>query len=241
VVIADHPTLGRSATVRVPASNDSSTIDLVLASPGAIEGTITRGGQPLPRFQVTASSHPVTNSANFVVMTDADGHYRFDRLVPGDYLVTATGGMHPIAGVTQTARFDVDLPATTVDIVVTLHDQAGEAVRMAEVHLVPGALAADVAYAIHAAEARLTGGFSAFNIVAEGRPARIRRVPPGDYTLCTVPYPAELRGLDPAEVAQFLDSQARNLPAYCRPLPVAAQPAEQPITFDVRLPPMPRH
>lgn len=252
VVIADHPTLGRSATVRVPASTESSTIDLVLASPGAIEGTIARGGQPLPRFQVTASPHPVTNSANFVVTTDDKGHYRFDRLVPGDYLVTATGGMHPIAGVTQTgslvtvaenqtARFDVDLPATTVDIVVTLRDQAGAPVRMAEVHLLPGAFAADVAHAIHTAEAHLTGGFSAFNIVAEGRPARIRRVPPSDYTLCAVPYPAELKDLDPAEIAQFVDTQARNLPAYCRPLPVAAQPPEQPVAFDVRLPPLPRH
>jgi protocatechuate 3,4-dioxygenase beta subunit len=251
VVIADHPTLGRSATVRVPASNETSTIDLVLASPGAIEGTVARGGQPLPHFQVTASPHPVTHNASFVVTTDDSGHYRFDRLVPGDYLVTATGGMHPIAGVTQTGslvtvadsqtvRFDVDLPATTVDVVVTLRDQAAAPVRMAEVHVLPGAFAGDVAHVVHEAEAHLTGGFSAFNIVAEGRPARIRRVPPGDYTLCAVPYPAELRDLDPAEIAQFVDTQARNLPAYCRPLPVAAEPAEQPVAFDVRLPPL-RH
>jgi hypothetical protein len=236
--------------VTLPAQGDSLHIDLVLASPGAIEGTITRGGKPLPRFQVTAAPHPIANNASFVVKTDADGKYRFDRLVPGEYLVTATGGMHPIAGVTQSgqlvtvvageaARFDVDLPDRTVDLVVNLRDEAAAPVRMAELHLVTGALQATVAREVHAAEAQLTGGFSAFNIVADGRAAKIRRVPPGDYTLCAVPYPEALSGLDPAETAQFIDNQARDLPAYCRPLSVAPEPAEQSLTFDVRVPPMP--
>jgi protocatechuate 3,4-dioxygenase beta subunit len=250
VVIADHPTIGRSATVQVPAQGDSLQIDLVLTSPGAIEGTITRGGQPVPRYQVTAAPHPIANNASFVVKTDADGRYRFERLVPGDYLVTATGGMHPIAGVTQTgqlvavvasetARFDVDLPEVTVDVVVNLHDEAGEPVRMAEVHLVGGTLQATVAHQVHAAEAQLAGGFTAFNIIADGRPAKIRRVPPGDYTLCSVPYPDALAGLDPGETAAYIDNHARDLPAYCRALAIAAAPAEQAVTVDVRLPSMP--
>jgi hypothetical protein len=45
VMVADHPTEGRSSMVRVPPSDQSTTLDLTLAPPGALEGCGDPRGQ----------------------------------------------------------------------------------------------------------------------------------------------------------------------------------------------------
>src|SRR5439155_18346513 len=90
VLVADHDTLGRSQAVTVPASTDSQTVELVLAPFASLDGTVTQDGQPGAGIVVTTASQ-ATPSASFTVTTGPDGSFRFDRLAPDRYRVSAVG------------------------------------------------------------------------------------------------------------------------------------------------------
>src|SRR5262249_54438941 len=146
------------------------------------EGRVTRGGAPVAGLSVTASGALLVHNASFVVKTGDDGGYKFDRLSPDRYFIAPTGGPLPLPRVTpsgrtvpvaagETARADLELPAQTVTLTVTITQPGGQPVQTAELHVVAGAVRATVAREVHAAEAAMTDGFFSFNIALGGRPA----------------------------------------------------------------------
>jgi RNA polymerase sigma factor (sigma-70 family) len=96
-IIAGKPTVGRSASIQLPASQDSATLDLVLAATAGLEGRVTRNGQPLPDTVIIAN--PVgAIASNFFVTTGPDGTFTIDELAPGSYIVSPMlggGGNRP--------------------------------------------------------------------------------------------------------------------------------------------------
>ncbi len=85
-VVAGKANVGRSASLQLPASPDSATLDLVLAPTSGLQGKVTRSGQPLGDTVVIAN--PVgAMASNFFVTTGPDGTFALDALSPGSYLV----------------------------------------------------------------------------------------------------------------------------------------------------------
>jgi RNA polymerase sigma factor (sigma-70 family) len=85
-VIAGKTSVGRSASVQLPASPDSVTLDLVLGATSGLDGRATRNGQPIGDTVIIAS--PVGAMwSSFFVTTGPDGTFAFDALAPGSYVV----------------------------------------------------------------------------------------------------------------------------------------------------------
>ena len=118
--VAGKKGAGRSASIRLPASPDSATIDLVLAATSSLEGKVTSGGAPLADTVVIAN--PIGAVAqNFFVTTGADGTFVLDALAPGPYVVSPIvggGGGRPKnmymrrADVTAGAKTKIEIDAT---------------------------------------------------------------------------------------------------------------------------------
>jgi len=83
---------------------------------GALSGTVTSSGSPLPGTTVTVTSPNLQGSSTIV--SDSAGNYSFTALPPGDYAVTfELQGLqavtkHVQVGESQTARLDADLKVT---------------------------------------------------------------------------------------------------------------------------------
>lgn len=119
-VIAGKADVGRSASIQLPAGQDSATLDLVLAATSALEGKVTRNGQPLADTVIIANPIGAVAS-NFFVTTGPDGTFTLDALAPGSYIVypmLGGGGNRPKdmyarrAEVTLGAKTHVDIDAT---------------------------------------------------------------------------------------------------------------------------------
>jgi large repetitive protein len=85
-VIAGKANAGRSASLQLPASPDSVTLDLVLAATSGLEGKVTRNGKPLGDTVIIANPIGAMWSS-FFVTTGPDGAFAFDALAPGSYVV----------------------------------------------------------------------------------------------------------------------------------------------------------
>src|SRR5215468_11001254 len=110
---------------RVPAGPTSVQLDLTLQDLGALEGRATSNGQPLGGVAILAQPQQASRGT-FVVKADDGGAYRFDKLAPDGYLVSAmsTGGSRSMSLRTatvqvvsgQTAHLDLDVPAGTINV-----------------------------------------------------------------------------------------------------------------------------
>src|SRR5262249_50251167 len=107
---------------RAPPGSAAVEVALPLLLPGALGGRVTSGGQPLANALVTAA--PQTAAlGTFSVRAGPDGAYRFDKLTPDSYVVSASlaGGFRgnmqtrTVTIASQpTAPPDIDLPLRPV-------------------------------------------------------------------------------------------------------------------------------
>jgi hypothetical protein len=243
-VIADLPTLGRSTPKLVGAADaDQTQLVLELQPYGAITGALRQAGAPVGGTPVTVQSTS-TPGALYVVTSGADGAYRFDRLAPDTYKVSATvgnprRGMHfysKQADVPPGGQVEVDLDVDpgTVELDATPVASQGQ-VGMAMGYLANGAIAASTYTALTRAVAAAGAGSSQVVIVRHGEAAAFAEVTPGAYTVCFVPLPLAVRG---GAAMSYANQHAGSLAAFCAPATVAAQPATQALSVPVVVPPM---
>ncbi len=242
-LIAEHDDLGRSTTLGVPASTESVVgVEIALQPFGAIEGLVRINGDPADGFLVNAQSQDATGTM-FGVSAGDDGRYRFDRMAPGTYRVSALTGGNPltgmafygktvtvVAGETTTVDLDVDYGGVTLSVTPTA--DAGT-VNFASVYSVRGDVAAETALALERELAGLPQGLSTFGFSLGGNPAKIDKLRPGSYTLCAVPYPNDV---DFRDLGGYIEERGDALPVFCVPHEVAEAPAEQSASVPVRLP-----
>src|SRR5262249_59466692 len=88
LIAADLDGVGRSTVGHVPGGADSAQIDLQLLGPGSLSGRVTSGGQPVANATVTAAPQQAALGVN-LARAGADGTYRFDKLAPDTYVVSA--------------------------------------------------------------------------------------------------------------------------------------------------------
>ncbi len=112
-VVAGKANAGRSASVQLPISSESLTLDLVLGATSGLEGKLTRNGQLLGDTVIIASPIGAMWSS-FFVTTGPDGTFVLDALAPGSYILypmLGRGGKGP--GALYMRRAEVVLGAKT--------------------------------------------------------------------------------------------------------------------------------
>jgi RNA polymerase sigma factor (sigma-70 family) len=150
-VLAGKANVGRSASIQLPASPESATLDLVLAATSGMEGKITRDGKPLPDTVVIANPIGAVAS-NFFVVTGPDGTFALDALAPGSYIVypmLGGGGGRPKdmymkrVEVARGAKAKVEIDATPgpITLAVTVKTDKGAPLPMAQLITFQGTVA----------------------------------------------------------------------------------------------------
>jgi uncharacterized GH25 family protein len=135
-IVAGKPNVGRSASVQLPASPDSATLDLALAPTTSLAGTIVQNGKPLPDTVVIANPIGAVAS-NFFVTTGPDGTFTLDALAPGAYIVypmLGGGGNRPKDIYTRRvdlapgakAQVTIDATPGTLTLAVTVKTDNGQ-------------------------------------------------------------------------------------------------------------------
>lgn len=243
-LVAEHDRAGRSRSVRVPGSARSvEGVRLELAPFGALEGTVTRDGQPEENVIVTAASL-VDPGATFNVASGPDGSFRFDRLAPDRYKVSAMSGRNPMMGMgfhsqTATVRSGetarVDLSVETGDVSLSVQPVAEDGpVGFVYLMAVQGAIEPASGRELFSAVGAIGEGASYQAISFAGRPGTLQQILPGTYTVCGVPYPREVEGM--SSTMDYMEREGDELPVFCEEVAVAAAPAKQSVSLPVEVP-----
>jgi uncharacterized GH25 family protein len=242
-VVADHPDIGRSKAMRVPTNlPGQSELVLELQKPGSIKGILRAGGKPAEGVLVSAQSTS-TPGAIYGVAAGPDGAYRYDRLAPDTYRVSATVGM-PMMGMKFYAKEVVVPPGkeVTIDLAVepgaitlnvTAVPKTGK-LGVGSAILVSGVIVARTANDLGVKTASAGPGASQWVIIRQGEPAKFTEVAPGLYSACVVPFPSEVQGM---AAMSYVDRHGDSLLAYCQKVNVAAAPETQNANVSVEIPP----
>ncbi len=206
---------------------------------GSLSGHVTSGGQTVARANVIANPQQAARGS-FTVTADTDGSYKFDKLAPDTYLVSATrpgrqrGAMQSktvtISPAQANATLDIDLPADGV--AVTVH--VGGAAANAQVFLMTGLVQATLAEQVFQDYALNGDGSFHQAVILAAKPATMQNVEPGAYTLCGVPYPSSVQSA--ADMLK-LRSQGVQLPAACVPQTINENVPAQDIVIALPAPP----
>ncbi|MCX5742100.1 MAG: carboxypeptidase regulatory-like domain-containing protein, partial [Proteobacteria bacterium] len=242
-IVAEHDTIGRSRAMRLPTVMPGQTeLTLTLEKFGALSGVLKQGDKPAEGIFVACQS-TTTPGALYSVSSGPDGSYRFDKLAPDTYKVSATLGM-PMIGMKFYSK-QIDVPAGkevkidlavepgTVTVEVALAPKAGK-VGVANVYIASGTIVAKTGQELGLRMAAAGPGASQWVIIRDGEAARFSEVAPGSYTACAVPFPFEVRGMG---AMGYGERHSDSLLAFCKPFTVAPSPATQAMTVAVELPP----
>lgn len=241
-IVAEEPALGRSKSLRLPAVMPGQTeLTLELMPYGALSGVLRQGGAPAEGVFVTAQS-TTTPGSLYNVASGPDGSYRFDKLAPDTYKVSATLGM-PMMGMRfyskqvdvpsgKEVTVDLSVEAGAVTLTVTGRPRAG-VLGVANAWLASGVLAGTTAAALGLELAAAGPGASQWVIIRSGEPAVFKEVTPGAYTVCLVPFPAEVKGM---AAMGYGERHGDELAAYCKAVTVGAAPASQAAEVAVDIP-----
>ena len=243
-VIADLPGVGRSkARMVTEDEQDQTALQLELMPYGSISGSMQQGGAPAANVNVTAQSSTVPGAV-YAVRTGVDGAYRFDQLAPDTYKVSAMlgtprRGMHMYSQPVTVApgveaHVDLTVDPGAVVLTATAHPSAGTAgvvVAYLAGASLTGPMASDVSIQLAGAGA----GASQVTVAHGSEPATFTDVQaPGADSVCLIPLPPDLSG---RSAQGYLQAHATKLQAFCKPVTVAASPAQQTIDIPVTLPP----
>lgn len=242
-IVAEHETLGRSRPLRLPtAMPDQTQLVLTLEATGSLAGVLRQGGKPTEGMMV-ACQPTSSPGSTYTVTTGPDGGYRFDRLAPGTYNVSATVGM-PMTGLHfyskqvevpagQQVTLDLDIDPGSLTLSVTLTPRTGT-VGMAIVWLLSGSISAtsnnDLAIKVATA-----GPAASQWMLASMATAKFSTVSPGAYSICAIPFPVEVKGM--MVMMGYRERHGDSLPAFCKPVSLQPAPEQQAATIAVEIPP----
>ncbi len=242
LVVVAETNDARSNMARLPAGTESLQLDLVLLTSGSLEGKVTSDGKPVGQGAVIAQPQQASRG-NFIVQVSEDGRYRFDKLSPDTYRVSATqgammrGGLHTKVVTIEpekTVVLDLDLPAGGVVVTVSLAPPPGVSVTTAQVFLVSGNIAAANAEQFTDRIGEMGAGSLQQGFVLKGEPVKLENVKPGTYSACAIPIPGDIN--NPADMIKIQNAMDKLVVA-CQPATIAADPPEQSLAVKVPAPP----
>ncbi|RMH38194.1 MAG: hypothetical protein D6689_19905 [Deltaproteobacteria bacterium] len=231
-IAAEHPDVGRSRHVSVPAGDGDIAIDLPLLPFGRVEGAVTLGGQPASGA-VVLIGQPGSQSP-LIVTTDEKGAYLVERLPAGDYSFTAmkqsglTGGQsastHASVAAGEVARVDIDIPVGTITLTVSIRGEGDAPIETAQVFVAEGKWDLHTAKEVNLAFFGGTAASARHGFATGGREVVFRQMRPGDYSVCAIPIAGDLN--DP-NVAARIQQVVDQLPVYCKSFAIADGPDQQ--------------
>ena len=242
-IVAEHPSIGRSKALRLPTEMPGQAeLTLELQVFGALSGVLRQGGKPAEGVFVSAQS-TTSPGALYNVASGPDGAYRFDKLAPDTYKVSATLGM-PMMGMKfyskqitvpsgKEVTIDLAVEPGAVTLTVTPKPKTGE-LGVASVWLASGAIAVKTASELALRMAQAGPGSSQWIIIRQGEPAVFKEVVPGAYSVCVAPFPAEVRGM---AAMGYGERHGDTLPAFCKSVNVSSGNTAQTADVAVELPP----
>lgn len=242
-IVAELTSVGRSKALRVPTTMPGqSELVLELQKFGSLSGVLRVNGKPTEGVFVSCQS-TTTPGAIYAVASGPDGTYRYDRLAPDTYKVSATVGM-PMMGMKFYSKETVvppgkdvtlDLAADpgSVTLAVQAHAKTGK-VGAASAFLGTGVIAARTASDLGLQMAKTGVSAMQWVIIRNGEPARFAELVAGTYSACVVPFPAEVQGM---AAMGYVERHSDQLPAFCQAIKVNPSPAEQTAQVVVELPP----
>lgn len=243
-MVAEHVTEGRSSAIQIPAQAKAlSDVQMIILPPASVSGKVLVEGMPTASIRVSAQSQ-TSPGANYSVRSGPDGVYKFERLAPDTYLVSASigdnprdgMGMHSVAAdVEAGANLTLDLPISlgSIDLEINLQPTQGEA-GFTRIHVVQGALKATSLQELDAALAGRQGGFAAMAFSPDGSPTTVEGLMPDTYSVCVVPFPRELAG--PRQIFPYMREYGERLAVSCTNLEVADSPDEQQVAIPMTVP-----
>jgi uncharacterized GH25 family protein len=244
-IVAEQPDIGRSKAMRIP-TNMSGQNELVLELQkfGSLKGTLRVSGKPSEG--VIVSCQPTTTpGAIYGVASGPDGTYRYDRLAPDTYKVSATVGMPMMgmkfyskeiavpSGKEVTLDLSADPGAVTLEVKATAKD--GSKIGVASAFLSSGVVVARTAADLGLKLAASGPSSSQWVIVRNGEAARFNELVPGNYSVCVSPFPSQVQGM---AAMGYAERHSDDLPAFCEQVKIAPAPATQSMTVTVELPPL---
>ncbi|HEX4421773.1 MAG TPA: carboxypeptidase-like regulatory domain-containing protein [Kofleriaceae bacterium] len=239
-LVAEQDAIGRSRALRLPAVMPGQTeLTLSLEKFGALHGTLHQGGQPADGVLVTCQSTS-TPGAVFTVLAGADGAYRFDRLAPDTYKVSATLGTIRTgmrfyakqAEVPSSQDIALDLSVDAGAITLNVTATASGGVGLALVWLASAAITATTESEL-ALKLAAAGPGAYQRTIARGGMTAMTSVAPGAYSLCVTPLPLAIQG---TAAIGYMDAHGDALPAFCQPVTVAPAPDAQSAQIAVQVP-----
>jgi uncharacterized GH25 family protein len=243
-IVAEQASLGRSKALRLPTDMPGQAeLTLELQGFGALKGVLRQGGKPAEGVFVSAQS-TTTPGALYNVASGPDGTYRFDKLAPDLYKVSATLGM-PMTGMRfyskqvvvpsgKEVSIDLAVEPGAVTLNVKAKAKAGT-LGVANVWLANGVFAVKTANELQLKLAGAGPGASQWLILRSGEPATFKELMPGTYSVCVIPFPQEIVGM---AAMGYAERHGDSLPAVCKAVNVGASPATQTAEVLVDLPAM---
>ena len=197
-ILAGKTEVGRSASIRLPASPDSATVDLVLAPTTTLAGKIVKGTTPLADTVVIANPIGAVAS-NFFVTTGPDGTFALDALAPGAYVVypmLGGGGNRPKDMYTRRvdlvlgkkSEITIDATPGTITLAVTVKTDKGAPVPRAQLITIAATINPQSVDELRDG-ANMPFGDAVVPIYLRGvqdGAAQIEGMKPGPHTLCVV-------------------------------------------------------
>jgi hypothetical protein len=182
--------------------------------------------------------------ALYSVATGPDGGYRFDKLAPDLYKISAMVGTNPMMGmkfysqqVEVLAGKEVVVELTVVPGAVALAVTAVPTVGTIGIvtfWLASGTIAAASQSELELQLAAAGPGSSQFKIAPFGGSQTFDELVAGTYTVCASPMPAEVQGM---AGMSYADKHGDTLPVFCKPVTITDSPAEQALSVTVTMPP----
>lgn len=243
LIVAEHETIGRSKAMVVNRSQESTEdIELVLEPFGALEGIATLDGKPAEEVRISATSTQA-GGAIFGVATGPDGKFRFDKLAPDTYKVSAVMGM-VMRGMSfyssyvevksdETATVDITIDNGNITLEVAPMPTNDETLSAAIVNIFLGEVNAANGSELNRVSAG-TGDMGSFSFVGMGRlTTSFEKLLPGNYSVCVQPMP---NGLGMSEMMQYMGNHSDVMAVYCKPVVVAEAPELQKLEVPVEVP-----
>lgn len=247
-IVAEHATLGRSLSMKIPAgSEDIAGLKVALKGYGSVAGKVMSKGEPVAGAQVNAA--PVGSSGQAVFVQSAqDGSFVMDKLPEGPTAITAmrTKGLGSLGGsrlVTVVAGKQVDgtivLPAGDVALTVKVVPKPGETVNAGVVFLFRGGASATNGEEImnlflanngvqgEKGDTTLAVGGAAGMLFWLGPVAgypTFEELVPRDYTACVIPITGSIMD---QQLMGRLFAHMDKLEVVCKPVQLTPAPAQQ--------------
>ena len=196
---------------------------LELAPYGSLEGKVIKGGAPEADVRIGVSSL-TSPDVTFGVASGADGNFRFDRLAPDDYKVSAMVGASPMRGfgfqaqkvtVTsgKTTKATITLSTGDIELAVAIVETAGKPLNFTWVTAVRGQVAAENARQLQLEIGRQPEGYSAQAFSIAGMAATVRNLDTGTCRSVELPILRKSQGC----WARWRTWSARRQPANVLP------------------------